>query len=95
MKDFRKLCCFCHAVLHSSVKKRVGNLRLALGLTAITYEQSQLGVLNYCISSENTGDRSRPDRCVHIPKKRRNRLKLYPADLTYSHISAACIRSIL
>jgi len=34
----------------------VGNLHLALGLTAITYEKLQLGVLNCCVSMENIGD---------------------------------------
>jgi hypothetical protein len=40
------------SIRHTSM---VGNLQLALGLTAITYEQLQLGVLNYCISSEIIG----------------------------------------
>jgi hypothetical protein len=34
----------------------VRSLHLALGLTAITYEKLQPGVLNCCISSENIGD---------------------------------------
>jgi hypothetical protein len=93
MKDFRKL--FPVMLSPFVCKNMVGDLHLAVGLTAITYEQSHLGVLNYSVSSENIGDRSRHNRCLYILKKGHNRLKLYPADSTYGHISASGVLSAL